>query len=110
MKTYLNFRNNIILLYKNLPAKKLFSVLFPRFILDLISLFQFLFRFEFRNMMAVTRAHFFLLGHIRAIRGLRRQNLAICSPAMHPEMYPGSIVYRFFILGKRRFGDLHFKI
>ena len=107
-KTYLNFRNNIILLYKNLPFQRLFPVLFPRFILDFVSIFQFLFRFEFRNMMAVIRAYIFLLGHLRSVRRLRRHNLAICRPAIHPEMYVGSVVYEFYILGKRRFEDLRF--
>jgi len=110
MKTYLNFRNNIILLYKNLPSGRLIPVLFPRFILDFISLFQFLFRFELHNMVAVAGAYYFLLGHIRSIRRLRRQNLEICSPATHPEIYPGSIVYKFYILGIRRFNDLQFNI
>ena len=110
LKTYLNFRNNIILLYKNLPSGRLFPVLFPRIILDFVSIFQFLFRFEFHNMVAVIRAHFFLLAHIRSVRRLRRQNLDICHPAMHPEMYHGSIVYKFFILGKKRFEDLRFRI
>ena len=36
-KTYLNFRNNLLLLYKNLPAKGRGSILFTRMILDGIS-------------------------------------------------------------------------
>ena len=33
-KTYLNFRNNFFLLYKNLPANRLFPVFFTRLFLD----------------------------------------------------------------------------
>jgi GT2 family glycosyltransferase len=105
-KTYLNFRNNIILLYKNLPSSRLFRVLFPRLILDCISLVQFLARLEFRNFAAVIRAHFFLLGHISTIKKLRSRNLDICTPAVHREMYNKSIVYNFFIKGRKHFSEL----
>jgi GT2 family glycosyltransferase len=105
-KTYLNFRNNIILLYKNLPESRLFRVLFPRVILDFISMFQFLARFEFRNLSAVVKAYFFLLGNISSIRRLRKENLSVCNPSLPPEIYKHSIVYNFFIKGKKYFRDL----
>ena len=98
-KTYLNFRNNIILLYKNLPVGKLFPILLPRLILDWISMFQFLFKFELRNFSSVIKAHLFLLGHIHSIRRLRAKNLALNGLRTHPEMFPGSIVISFFYQG-----------
>jgi GT2 family glycosyltransferase len=107
-KTYLNFRNNIILLYKNLPKSRLFRVLFPRLVLDYISMFQFIARFEFHNLRAVVKAHFFLLVHIPAIRELRRKNLEICNPSLPGEMYGKSIVYNFFIRGRKHFNELEF--
>jgi len=107
-KTYLNFRNNIILLYKNLPASRLYRVLFPRLILDYISMLQFLARFEFRNFTAVIKAHLFLLGNLSSIKRLRRINLDLCDPAMPAEMYCKSIVYNFFIKGRKHFNELDF--
>ena len=107
-KTYLNFRNNIILLYKNLPHARLFRVLFPRLILDYVSMLQFIARFEFHNLRAVVKAHFFLLGHLSAIRELRRKNLEICKPSLPGEMYGKSIVYNFFIRGRKHFNELEF--
>ncbi len=107
-KTYLNFRNNIILLYKNLPSTRLFRVLLPRLILDYISMVQFLARFELWNFFAVIKAHIFLLGHVRSVRRLRKNNLAICEPAVHPEIYNRSIVYNFFLKGKKYFRELDF--
>lgn len=109
-KTYLNFRNNLILLYKNLPAERIFPVLFPRLMLDIISIFQFLFRLEFRNMVSVIRAQFFLLAHARHVRRLRRENLAVTVPSVHPEIYRGSIVFGFFLQGKRRFDQFFTEI
>ncbi len=107
-KTYLNFRNSIILMYKNLPASRLFPILFPRLILDYISIVQFLFRFEFRNIAAVVRAHLSLVRRYRTIKKHRRKNLDLCKPVLHPEMYNKSIVFDFFIRGKKHFHELEF--
>lgn len=41
-KTFLNFRNNLLLLYKNLPEKKMSSVFFKRRCLDYLAAFVFL--------------------------------------------------------------------
>lgn len=41
-KTYLNFRNNLLMIYKNMPAKRLWWVLLLRFVLDYAATLQFL--------------------------------------------------------------------
>jgi GT2 family glycosyltransferase len=107
-KTYLNFRNNLILLYKNLPSARLFRVMMPRLVLDYISLFQFLARFEFRNFAAVIKAHFFLAAHTRSIKRLRKKNLELCTPSLHQEILNKSIVYNFFLKGRKYFKELDF--
>jgi hypothetical protein len=107
-KTYLNFRNNIILLYKNLPAHRMARVLLPRIILDHISLFQFLARFEFRNFAAVVKAHAVLLRNLSTLKKIRQKNLEICKPALHPEILNSSIVYNFFLRRRKHFRDLDF--
>ncbi len=107
-KTYLNFRNNLILLYKNLPSKRLFRVLLPRLILDYISIFQFLARFEFRNFTAVIKAHIFFFTHTPSIKRIRKKNIELCNPVLHPEILNKSIVYNFFIKGRKYFHELDF--
>ena len=107
-KTYLNFRNNIILLYKNLPGGKLFRILFPRIVLDWISMMQFLAKFELGNFSSVIKAHFFLLGHIPSMRRLRAKNLALTGFRPHPEIFQGSIVNHFFIKGNKYYQQLDF--
>lgn len=57
MKTKLNFRNNLIMLYKNLPDSSLFRILFMRMILDGIAALSFLLKGEVKNMIAVYHAH-----------------------------------------------------
>jgi len=56
-KWYLNFRNSLILLTKNLPKKYLFKTLFIRLILDFFASFRFLIKGEFIPIISIIRAH-----------------------------------------------------
>ena len=57
-KTFLNFRNSLFMLTKNLPKEKLFKILFIRMLLDGIAGIQFLFQGKFAHFFAVLKAHF----------------------------------------------------
>ncbi len=57
-KTFLNFRNSLLMLVKNLPKNKVFFVLFVRLILDGIAGIQFLSKGKFKHFWAILRAHF----------------------------------------------------
>jgi len=56
-KTYLNMRNNISMLYKNLPSERLLPVFAARLILDGVAAFKFLVDGGFDDFWAVVRAH-----------------------------------------------------
>lgn len=56
-KTYLNFRNNLLLLHKNLPEKDLRSTLLRRRLLDTIAWAKFMVTLDFANANAILRAH-----------------------------------------------------
>jgi GT2 family glycosyltransferase len=56
-KLYLNFRNNLWLLYKNLPSGKLFPVLFFRMFLDGLAALKLLAEFNFNGIRSVFMAH-----------------------------------------------------
>lgn len=56
-KTYLNFRNSLLMLTKNLPQWKLLPVLFCRMILDGIAALQFLFKGKTSHFTAIFKAH-----------------------------------------------------
>jgi len=58
MKTFLNFRNSLLMMVKNLPKRKLFPVLFVRLILDGIAGIQFLSQGKLKHLFAVLKAHF----------------------------------------------------
>ena len=56
-KTFLNFRNSLLMLTKNLPKEKLYSILFYRMLLDGIAAIQFIFKGKFSHFTAVLKAH-----------------------------------------------------
>ena len=56
-KTYLNFRNNLLMLYKNLPLKEGKSLLFIRRLMDTAAMGKFLLSGEWENVKAVWKAH-----------------------------------------------------
>ena len=56
-KTYLNFRNNLLMLYKNLPDGSRSRVLLRRRLLDTIAWAKFVATLDFKNAAAVLRAH-----------------------------------------------------
>jgi GT2 family glycosyltransferase len=56
-KTFLNFRNSLLMLTKNLPKNKLYWILFCRMILDGIAGLQFLSKGKFNHFLAILKAH-----------------------------------------------------
>lgn len=57
-KTFLNFRNSLYSLTKNLPPKDAFQLIFKRLLLDGVAVAHFVVQFKFRHSFAILRAHF----------------------------------------------------
>ena len=56
-KTYLNFRNNLLMLHKNLPDTVRRGFLFRRRLLDTVAWLKYVLTFSFANAAAIVRAH-----------------------------------------------------
>ncbi len=56
-KTYLNFRNNLLMLHKNLPDSSRRATLLRRRLLDTLAWCKFVAAFDFKNASAILRAH-----------------------------------------------------
>lgn len=102
-KTYLNIRNNLIMLYKNLPDSELHSVFFKRFFLDGVAAIRFIFgEGGFRSFWAVVKAHIhFGKGKKRALVKRRRLKQTYVS-----RIYKGNIVPDYYLFGKKKFNQL----
>jgi GT2 family glycosyltransferase len=107
-KTYLNFRNNLSLLYQNLPSGKLFPIIFSRLILDGIAAIKFLFTDSIGHFTAVLRAHFSIYGQINQLNAKRKYNISKRVNGKLPlkGIYKGYIVYDHYILKIKKFSDI----
>lgn len=99
-KTFLNFRNNLLLLYKNLPEADLGPVMRRRFWLDALASLQFLLTGQWGSFRAVWRARRAFLRMRSDFEPSRRecQNLAICNPL---EDAPRSLLWQYYIQGRK---------
>ncbi len=104
-KIYLNYRNNLAMLYKNLPAGRLQAVLLTRMLLDGVSAMLFLLQGKRDFFSAVWRAHRDFRTHRSQLREQRRE---IQQSTLQPanQVYAGSIVLRYYLLRKQIFGRL----
>lgn len=105
-KTFLNFRNNLLLLYKNLPEQSLRKVMFLRFFLDALASLQFLATGQWGSFCAVWRAR----REFRRIKSDfladRERNLSATVLNPIPEMLQHSILWQYYVKGHKTFSQL----
>lgn len=99
-KTYLNFRNNLLLLHKNLPEKDLRGTLLRRRLLDTLAWAKFAATFDFANAGAVWRAHRDFAKMRKAYTAHPSENL------LRKPMQRRNILTDYYLRGIRRFKDL----
>ena len=106
-KTFLNFRNNLLMLYKNLPEKDLKRVMLVRGILDGVAAVFFLLKGEKEAAKAVLQAR----KEFKCIRAdfdsSRGENLAKAVTDAIPEKVAYSILWKFHACGKKSFSKLN---
>lgn len=105
-KTFLNFRNNLLMLYKNLPAGKLRSVLFVRALLDYVAAAMFMLKGEWGSAKAVFRARREYRKLKREFRASREENLHKAVTMDVAERTPFSILWKYHVCGCRTFDKL----
>lgn len=105
-KTFLNFRNNLIMLYKNLPQEKLKRVMSVRLILDYIAAIQFTLTGKYANAKEVIRAHKDFYDNRRLYRQARLENLQKRVTEEIETIYPKSILAAYYLKWVRTFSKL----
>jgi hypothetical protein len=105
-KTYLNFRNNLFLLYKNLPDQFLHRTLFARMVLDGIAFFKFLISFKFSHARAILKAHFSFYQSLNYLRKNRDKFKKYHQLKYLKGVYNASIVFSFYAKSKKVYTQL----
>ncbi|GGC91388.1 glycosyl transferase family 2 [Flavobacterium lutivivi] len=98
-KTFLNFRNSLLMLVKNLPEGKILPIIFTRLFLDGIAGIQFILKGKLSHCWAIIKAHFHFYHLLNKYLKKRTNN--------QTESYfkTNSIVYNYFIKGGKVFEE-----
>ena len=110
-KFMLNHRNSIIMLLSNYQLLTTIYLFPVRYFLEWIAIFYALSKLDFKHMFGVIQAHFWVLFHIHIIiiRRIKIKRLRIINDLqMMKSMYKGSIVWDYYIKGKRTYRDIFF--
>lgn len=102
-KTFLNFRNNLIMLYKNLPQEELAHVMRVRTILDYVAALSFLLKGQISNAWAVWRARRAFRSLRPSFTAAREENMKKTSLSVIPERTKSSILAQFYLRGEKFF-------
>lgn len=105
-KTFLNFRNNLLMLYKNLPQDELRRVMGVRACLDYVAALSFVLKGQFPNAWAVLRARRAYAALRPSFAASREENLQKAVLDAIPERTGYSILAQFYLRGKRLFSQL----
>ncbi len=101
-KVFLNYRNNLLVLYKNLPRRVWPRVLLKRAFLDGMAALRALILLRPAESLAILRA--FAAAH-RMKKAMQSDRPDSDEPALLPS-YRGNIIFDYFVKRKRRFSDL----
>lgn len=105
-KTYLNFRNGLALLIKNLPNSEIIPTLIIRVLLDWLAAFRMVLAKQYKDAQAVLKAHWNVVSNIGY---WHKQRKAQQQRGKFPDMtgvYRGSIVWKYFVRQRRTVQEL----
>lgn len=105
-KTFLNFRNNLVMLYKNLPEYDLRRVMRVRTLLDYIAALSFLLKMQIPNAKAILQARREYARMRPFLRKDRQENLQKTCVKLIPERMKISILWHYYAKGQKRFSQL----
>ncbi len=110
-KTYLNFRNNLFLIFKNESTLKLLWLIPARLILDGVAAFKFLSEKKGAHFMSVLKAHFSFYGSLFSLISKRIKTTQLIekeriAPSNKAGILRGSIVWRYFVKKQLTFAEV----
>lgn len=94
-KTYLNFRNSLFTLLKNLPRRKVIPIIFTRMVLDGLAGVQFLFQGKIKHIFSIVKAHFSFYKNFSLMRHKRGHY------QKKDYFKTKSIVWNYYVKGKK---------
>ena len=107
-KLFYNYRNSLVLIYKNLPLSKLIMILPTRLMLDGVSGFRAMLKGEWKELKAIVKAHWSFFGQLGMWHRKRRASQALVKTKSLSGWYTKSIIVDYFLRKKTTFDQLDF--
>ena len=105
-KTYLNFRNNLLMIYKNAPDCQLKKIMLFRKVFDNVAALKFLASGDYAAFKAVRKAR----RDFKAMRSgydkARAENMKLAVTTRIPEVLKSSILYKYYLRFKHTYSSL----
>lgn len=105
-KTYLNFRNNLLMIYKNAPDCQLKKIMLFRKVFDNVAALKFLASGDYAAFKAVRKAR----RDFKAMRAgydkARAKNMKLTVTTRIPEVLESSILYKYYLGFKHTYSSL----
>ena len=105
-KTYLNFRNNLLMIYKNAPDCQLKKIMLFRKVFDNVAALKFLASDDYAAFKAVRKAR----RDFKAMRSgydkARAENMKLAVTTRIPEVLKSSILYKYYLGFKHTYSSL----
>lgn len=105
LKMYLNHRNNLLMMYKNLPGDILVPIFMRRLVFEFVTIAFNLVKFDFKRVKSVTNAQIDFFKMKKEYKAFRKENKDL-GFADKELFYPKSIVIKYFYKGIKKYSDL----
>ncbi len=105
-KTYLNFRNNLLMLYKNLPNKLLKKTMFWRSVFDYSAAFQLYLTGKRANALSVFKARADFKRMQPDFEEKRKENILFATTDNKDDILQKSVVLEYYLKGKKTYNSL----
>jgi GT2 family glycosyltransferase len=105
-KIYLNFRNNLLMLYKNLPENELSHVMAVRLCLDYAALLHATLKGDFAGAKAIAKARTDFRHMRTSFTPQRSENLRLATGNAIPERCSFSLIWQYYVRGRKTFSSL----
>lgn len=100
-KTYLNFRNSLLMLNNNLSGFRKLKTILIRLILDLPAFLRYFVQGKWRNAVSIPKAHFAFYARL-----LKPTKLTMLVGDSEVKLFEKSVVNLYFFKGKKKYSDL----
>ncbi len=107
-KTFLNFRNNLLMIYKNLYGTVFLQTIIFRLVFDGIACLRFLLKGQFMHFTGVIKAHFSFYHKLNKYSTIRKKLKNACQKPNQIGIYNNSIMFSYFIKGIRTYKQLDY--